>query len=117
MAWAAVGALYLLALLAALALVRRRARAVAAGGAALILLAATAFGAAAAWSWARRPEALTLVPDARARAGPSADRPAVLALPEGAALRVLLHKEGWAFVSLPNGLSGWVPREEIGVIP
>jgi tetratricopeptide (TPR) repeat protein len=115
--WATLAAFYLAASLAVLARVRPAARAVAASGAALILVVAAAFHVAAARARAVRPEALVVSARALARAGPSSERPVVLTLPEGAPLRVGEERGGWAFVSLPNGLSGWVPREEIGFIP
>jgi tetratricopeptide (TPR) repeat protein len=116
-AWGGVAALYVLALLAAVALSAPRARGVAAGGASVILLAAATLVALGAWARARRPDALVLAPSAQARAGPSLAQPGVLRLPEGAAVDLRQEREGWAFVSLPNGLSGWVPRRDVGLVP
>lgn len=116
-AWAAVGALYALALTGAVAILRPRACRVAAVGAVVIFLAAAAFAMAAARSWALRPQAVVVVHSAGARGGPGTSEPVVLTLPEGAGLRVRGQREGWVFASLPNGLSGWIPADDIGRVP
>ncbi len=116
-AWAGLATLYLLALVGAAGIVIRRARPVAAGVAAVILLASVALGLLVAWSRARAPEALVVAQAVQARAGPSPGEPAVIALPEGAGVDVREARGDWVFVSLPNGLSGWAPRQDIGRIP
>lgn len=116
-AWVAVGTLHALALLTAVAVLRPRLRRVAAWSGGVILLAAVAFGVAAGWAWMRRSEALLLAPGAGARAAPSRAQPVVLTLPEGAGLRIVAESGGWALVSLPNGLAGWLPVQDIGRIP
>ncbi|MFN2433499.1 MAG: tetratricopeptide repeat protein [Gemmatimonadota bacterium] len=116
-AWGALGAMYLLAALAAAALLRPRLRPVAAGAALLILVAAAGFGVAAVRAALARADALVTGSEAVARAGPSPDGPAVLALPAGAALRLRERRDGWVFASLPNGLSGWVPAADLAPVP
>lgn len=115
--WGAVPGAWLLAGLGALAILRPRTRRWAARGAALIFVALALVAGSAARAWLLAPQALAIAPEAQARAGPSLDRPVVLTVPEGAALRVGTERAEWAFVSLPNGLSGWVPRRAVGFIP
>jgi hypothetical protein len=80
-------------------------------------MAAAALAAAAGLAWAARPRALVAAERAQARASPSETAAVALALPEGTAFRVRETSRGWAFVSLPNGLSGWLPADEVAVIP
>jgi hypothetical protein len=90
---------------------------VAAGGATVIFLAAAVLACLFAWSRLTAPDALVVAHGAHARAAPAASGAAVVTLPEGAAVRLGEERENWAFVSLPNGLSGWVARSDVGRIP
>jgi hypothetical protein len=116
-AWIVAGALVAASLALAAALLAPRARVVATVTLVLILMAAAALAAAAGLAWAARPRALVAAERAQARASPSETAAVALALPEGTALRVRETSRGWAFVSLPNGLSGWLPADEVAVIP
>jgi uncharacterized protein YraI len=70
-----------------------------------------------ATSRARAPEALVVTAALQTRAGPGPGEPTVMALPEGAGLDLGETRGDWTFVSLPNGLSGWAPRQAVGRIP
>jgi tetratricopeptide (TPR) repeat protein len=116
-AWAALVTLYLLGVLAAVAIATPRRRAVATGAAAVIFLAAAVFGVLTAATRLSAPEALVTAHGVQARAGPAFAQPPVITLPEGAAVRAGEKRGEWVFVSLPNGLSGWVERRDVGVVP
>jgi hypothetical protein len=49
-------------------------------------------------------------------AGPSPQNASLFTVHEGFTLEVRAEREEWIQVSLPNGLSGWVPREALGVV-
>lgn len=50
------------------------------------------------------------------RAGPGAANPAVFTVHEGLTIEVRDLREDWVQVSLPNGLHGWVMREDVGIV-
>lgn len=116
-AWILAAALDAAAVAFAVALLVRRARVVATVTLVLILVAAAALAAATAIAWAGRPGAVVAAVQGRARASPSETAAVALALPEGTALRPGEARGAWTFVSLPNGLSGWLPADEVAVIP
>jgi tetratricopeptide (TPR) repeat protein len=116
-AWAGLVVLYVVAAIAGVGIVLPRARAVATALAGIIFLAAIVLGLLVAGSRARAPEALVVAPTSQTRAGPGPAEPAVMVLPEGAGLDLGETHGDWTFVSLPNGLSGWAPRQDIGPIP
>ena len=57
-----------------------------------------------------------LNPSTSVRRGPSDGAKPLLEAPEGLKVRVLEDKDGWVRVRLGRELSGWVTREEVGVI-
>jgi hypothetical protein len=60
-----------------------------------------------------RIEAVVVTENAYVRSGPSESSPRLAEIHEGLKVRVLGEREGFLQVSLANGLTGWVPREQI----
>jgi hypothetical protein len=51
-----------------------------------------------------------------AREGPAAATKASFAIHEGLKVRVLDREGRWLRIRLANGLEGWVPRDEVGIL-
>ena len=82
------------------------------------LSVAIAFTLLAALSWratwtrlAGTPRAVVLAPAVEALAGPAMNNASLFTLHEGTTVEVGGEREGWLQVTLPNGLSGWVPGD------
>jgi tetratricopeptide (TPR) repeat protein len=59
--------------------------------------------------------AVVIAPEAEATSGPDAGT-TLFTLHEGTTGRVQRRQEQWVQIALPNGLSGWVQRDEVEVI-
>ncbi len=62
-----------------------------------------------------RREAIVLCPSTAVRNAPDGDQ-VLFNVHEGLKFRVVRKLQGWSFVSLPNGNSGWVPEKNLGEI-
>ena len=60
-----------------------------------------------------RIEAVVVTENAYVRSGPGESSPRLAEIHEGLKVRVLGERAGFLQVSLANGLTGWVPREQI----
>lgn len=60
-----------------------------------------------------RIEAIVVTENAYVRSGPGESSPRLAEIHEGLKLRILGEREGFLQVSLANGLTGWVPREQV----
>jgi tetratricopeptide (TPR) repeat protein len=60
-----------------------------------------------------RIEAVVVTENAYVRSGPGESSPRLAEIHEGLKLRILGEREGFLQVSLANGLTGWVPREQV----
>lgn len=60
-----------------------------------------------------RVEAVVVTGNAYVRSGPGESSPRLAEVHEGLKVRVLGEREGFLQVSLANGLTGWVPREQV----
>ena len=67
-------------------------------------------------SAADRGDAIVLVASSDVRSGPGETNPQLVEIHEGLKVRVVGSREGWLQVSLPNGITGWVREEHVGVI-
>jgi len=52
----------------------------------------------------------------KVRSGPSEDFAEVFELHSGTSARIHTTKEGWRQISIPSGLSGWLPKESLATI-
>ena len=68
------------------------------------------------YSAADRVDAIVLVASSDVRSGPGETNPQLVEIHEGLKVRVVGSREGWLQVSLPNGITGWVREEHVGVI-
>jgi tetratricopeptide (TPR) repeat protein len=60
-----------------------------------------------------RVEAVVVTENAYVRSGPGESSPRLAEIHEGIKVRILGEREGFLQVSLANGLTGWVPREQV----
>ena len=60
--------------------------------------------------------AIILNPVSDARSGPSDEYTKIFTIHEGTKARIRQEREGWYLISLPNGLSGWIPEEIAEII-
>lgn len=60
-----------------------------------------------------RTEAIVVAENAYVRSGPGESSPRLAEIHEGLKVRVLGEREGFLQVALANGLTGWVPREQV----
>ena len=60
-----------------------------------------------------RIEAIVVTENAYVRSGPLESSPRLAEIHEGLEVRILGEREGFLQVSLANGLTGWVPREQV----
>jgi Tetratricopeptide repeat/Bacterial SH3 domain len=58
------------------------------------------------------PRAVVLKPSVEALAGPGLSNASLFTLHEGTTVEIASEREGWLQVALPNGLSGWVARDD-----
>ena len=61
-------------------------------------------------------EAIVLKPQAAVRYGPSYKDQVALRLGEGIKVRIAKQEGDWSRVVLTNGDTGWIPKEEIGIV-
>jgi tetratricopeptide (TPR) repeat protein len=85
----------------------------AAGGVAAVVAGACL---AAKLEAAKRTEAIVVTENAYVRSGPGEASPRLAEIHEGLKVRVLSEREGFVQVSLANGLTGWIPREQVETI-
>jgi tetratricopeptide (TPR) repeat protein len=91
---------------------RTPAVAVVAGSAVVALLAGGSL-VAKVRAESARVEAVVVTENAYVRSGPSESSPRLAEIHEGLKMRVLGEREGFLQISLANGLTGWVPREQV----
>jgi uncharacterized protein YgiM (DUF1202 family) len=72
--------------------------------------------AAKLYTESNRIEAIVVTENAYVRSGPGESSPRLAEIHEGLKVRVLGEREGFAQVSLANGLTGWIPHEQIETI-
>ncbi len=119
-AWAAVALLWLIALVLVASLARpgrwRPAWGWTLAGLALAL-------ALVSWSWWATRErvagadlAVVLAGNVDLRSGPGASNPTIDRVHEGLTVEIRERREEWVQVSLPNGLSGWLPTAALGEV-
>ena len=72
--------------------------------------------AAKLWSQTGRVEAIVLSDNAYLRSGPGETNPRLAEIHEGLKLRVLGERDDWLQVALPNGLVGWIRRDQVETI-
>lgn len=60
-----------------------------------------------------RVEAVVVTENAYVRSGPLDSSPRLAEIHEGLKVRILSEREGFYQVSLANGLTGWLPREQV----
>ncbi|UCF66959.1 MAG: hypothetical protein JSV80_14405 [Acidobacteriota bacterium] len=113
--WAGVG-LIAVSLMTRLSASRaRRARAVGLG---LVVVALAAGGAPLTQLYLRstEPRAVVLSARAEAHSGPDASNPVLFTAHEGYEVTLRGHRDGWARISAPGGLAGWIPEASVGPI-
>ncbi len=86
--------------------------AVLAGSVAVALLAGASL-VAKVRAESNRVEAVVVTENAYVRSGPGESSPRLAEIHEGLKVRILGEREGFLHVSLANGLTGWVPREQV----
>lgn len=59
-------------------------------------------------------EGIVTSPEAIARSGPGEDFTEVFAVHEGTKARLRNVRDQWVQISLPNGLNGWIPSDDVG---
>jgi tetratricopeptide (TPR) repeat protein len=59
------------------------------------------------------PRAVVMKPSVDALAGPGLNNASLFTLHEGTAVTIEADRDGWMQVALPNGLSGWVARDDV----
>jgi tetratricopeptide (TPR) repeat protein len=67
-------------------------------------------------SASNRVEAIVLVASSDVRSGPGESNPQLTEIHEGLKVSVLVSREGWHQISMPNGITGWVREDHITVI-
>jgi uncharacterized protein YgiM (DUF1202 family) len=60
-----------------------------------------------------RIDAVVITENAYVRSGPLDSSPRLAEIHEGLKVRILSEREGFYQVSLENGLTGWLPREQV----
>jgi tetratricopeptide (TPR) repeat protein len=61
-------------------------------------------------------EAIVVTENAYVRSGPGESSPRLAEIHEGLKVRLLGEREGFAQVSLANGLTGWIPKDQLEAI-
>ena len=69
-----------------------------------------------AYSFYRTPRAIILAPSVSVRYGPAETDAAAFELHEGTEVKVVREKDGWLQISLPDGKTGWLPADSLGII-
>jgi len=69
-----------------------------------------------AHSFYQTPGAIILQPTVSVRYGPAESDAAAFELHEGTEVKVVRSKNGWLQISLPDGKSGWLPSDSLGII-
>ncbi len=118
--WVAISAgLYFLTFLWVLAVILRRSLGKVSPPVLKTLLPALALSAALAvlaFSHYRTPRAIVLAPQVSVRYGPQETDAAAFNLHEGTEVRVVRERNGWKQIALPDGTSGWLPADSLGMI-
>jgi uncharacterized protein YgiM (DUF1202 family) len=91
----------------------RRFRVLFLAGSGVVALLAVASLFAKVRAESNRIEAIVVTENAYVRSGPEESSPRLAEIHEGLKLRILGEREGFLQVSLANGLTGWVPREQV----
>ena len=60
--------------------------------------------------------AVVLAPKVEILAGPARNNVTLVTVHEGLALEVRSVREGWVQVRMPEGVNGWVPAEQVGIV-
>ena len=69
-----------------------------------------------AYSFYRTPGAIILQPTVSVRYGPAETDAAAFKLHEGTEVKKVREKDGWVQIALPDGKSGWLPADSLGII-
>ena len=69
-----------------------------------------------AYSFYRTPGAIILQPTVSVRYGPAETDAAAFKLHEGTEVKKVRGKDGWIQIALPDGKSGWLPTDSLGII-
>lgn len=80
------------------------------------LLALSVIVSVVAYAYYHTPRAIILDPMVTVRYGPKESDAAAFELHEGAEVRVVRKKDGWFRITLPDGKSGWLPDDSLGII-
>lgn len=120
-AWLLLICVWLICSLITWGLVRSRGFSPTFGWALAVLLVAATLSAGSWWVTYERLEgrklAVVLEPTVEVLAGPDLNNTTLFTVHEGLGVRVRSDERGgWIQVSLPNGLTGWVPAAAIGVV-
>jgi tetratricopeptide (TPR) repeat protein len=88
-------------------------------GAAVAALLALIFAASAGWKLyaeEHRREGIVVEQKTDVRSGPGNDNITVVTVHEGTRFKVRGEANGWVQISLPNGWSGWLPRNSVRIL-
>lgn len=77
-----------------------------------ILLGVFALGFYLSWSWSKVPKGVLIAREAPVKSGPGDDFVTQLLGHEGLTFQILEEREDYFEVLLPNGVKGWVKKEE-----
>lgn len=69
-----------------------------------------------AYSFYQTPGAIILQPTVSVRYGPAETDAAAFKLHEGTEVKIVRKKDGWLQITLPDGNSGWLPADSLGII-
>ncbi len=69
-----------------------------------------------AYSFYQTPGAIILQPTVSVRYGPAEADAAAFKLHEGTEVKVVREKDGWLQIALPDGKSGWLTADSLGII-
>ena len=77
-----------------------------------ILLGVFALGFYLSWSWSKVPKGVLIAREAPVKSGPGDDFVTQLLGHEGLTFQILEERDDYFEVLLPNGVKGWVKKEE-----
>ncbi len=77
-----------------------------------LLLTLLALGFYLSWSWSKVPKGVLIAKEAPVKSGPGEDFVTQLLGHEGLTFQILEEREDYFEVLLPNGVKGWVKKEE-----
>jgi tetratricopeptide (TPR) repeat protein len=77
-----------------------------------VLLAVFALGFYLSWNWSKVPKGVLIAKEAPVKSGPGDDFVTQLLGHEGLTFQILEEREEYFEVLLPNGVKGWVKKEE-----